>query len=394
MTIAPHRCAPTKSKKHRLCWSASMRREQSLVIAIAFKKRNTDMKHEPNKSDARRSTVTRIVGLGVLLFLISLVVGCAEKTSQEQAAFRVDKESKQYTQLQTQDSSETFRFAVIGDRTGGHRSGVLQATVGLLNLIQPNFVMSVGDFIEGYVDDEKVLKSQWQEIDELLKPLTMPLFFVPGNHDINFDPSEKLWFNRVGATRSYSHFVYKDVLFLMISTEDPPKKDPGQGLLDKYDSLKTGKVSSKDESKKIIAELEDWAGKINISESQVKYFKKVLADNPKVRWTIGFMHSPPWAISNPGNFAKIESLLVDRPYTMFAGHTHTYNYTLRNGRDYITMGMTGAGAPGNEVGHMDHVAWVTMTDKGPVISNLLLNGILDKQGAVPTLQEFLLYRPR
>jgi hypothetical protein len=43
---------------------------------------------------------------------------------------------------------------------------------------------------------------------------------------------------------------------------------------------------------------------------------------------------------------------------------------------------------------MDHVAWVTMTDKGPVISNVLLNGIFDKKGAVPALQDFLLYRPR
>ena len=46
------------------------------------------------------------------------------------------------------------------------------------------------------------------------------------------------------------------------------------------------------------------------------------------------------------------------------------------------------------MGNMDHVAWVTMTKDGPVISNLLLNGILDKRGAVPTLQDFLLYRPR
>jgi protein-tyrosine phosphatase len=133
---------------------------------------------------------------------------------------------------------------------------------------------------------------------------------------------------------------------------------------------------------------------VSISDAQVEYFKRVLAANPKVRWTIGFMHSPAWEQENLGNFVKIESLLADRPYTMFAGHTHTYNYTRRNGRDYITMAMTGGAVPGSTVGHMDHVAWVTMTEKGPVISNLLLNGILDKRGAVPTLQDFLVYRAR
>jgi protein-tyrosine phosphatase len=35
-----------------------------------------------------------------------------------------------------------------------------------------------------------------------------------------------------------------------------------------------------------------------------------------------------------------------------------------------------------------------MTDKGPVVSNLLLNGILDKRGALPTMRDFLIYRPR
>jgi len=28
---------------------------------------------------------------------------------------------------------------------------------------------------------------------------------------------------------------------------------------------------------------------------------------------------------------------------------------------------------------MDHVVWVTMTDQGPKIANLMMNGILDKK---------------
>ena len=66
----------------------------------------------------------------------------------------------------------------------GHRPGVFPAAVDLLNLLRPEFVMSVGDFIEGYVEDEgdeaEVVKAQWAEIDELLEPLKMPLFFVHG----------------------------------------------------------------------------------------------------------------------------------------------------------------------------------------------------------------------
>ena len=289
---------------------------------------------------------------------------------------------------------DNFHFAVIGDNSGGSRDGVLAAGVDALNLLRPEFVLGVGDLIEGYTDDEAELKRQWQTMDAVIGRLAMPFFYVPGNHDVNFAPSEQLWFNRADAERSYTHFTYEDVLFLLISTEDPPKQEVSEELEEKYALLKQGKISG-EEGLAVIAELEAWAGAINISDAQVDYFKKVLADNPDVRWTFLFMHSPAWMQEDPGNFAQIESLLADRPYTVFAGHTHAYDYTVRNGRDYITMATTGGLSPaGGSTGNMDHVAWVTMTSDEPVIGNLILNGILGKQGATPALQDFLLYRPR
>jgi protein-tyrosine phosphatase len=114
-----------------------------------------------------------------------------------------------------------------------------------------------------------------------------------------------------------------------------------------------------------------------------------------VRWTFAFMHTPAWTQPDPGNFTRLEALLQDRPYTVFAGHTHTYEYTRRNGRDYITMGLTGGLAPESPgLGNMDHLTLVTMTETGPVIGNVLMNGIIDKRGAVPVMEDYLLYRPR
>ena len=308
--------------------------------------------------------------------------------------FRGDEGARAYSHLDFQNDPDDFQFAVVGDRTGGARQGVFSASVDLLNLIRPEFVVNVGDLIEGYVEDEAQLESWWMAIDEDLKRLDMPFFSVPGNHDINFDPSEKVWFDRVGADRSYSYFVYKDVLFLLLSTEDPPKKQISEEMEENYYRVKAGQVEAS-EAQAIIEELEEWAGQPSISDAQVEFFKGVLEANPDVRWTIGFMHSPAWTQPNPGNFAKIEALLKDRPYTMFGGHTHTYNHVRRNGRDYVTMGATGALLPANlTTGNMDHVAWVTMTDEGPVVSNLLLNGIMDKRGSVPALQDFGVYRPR
>jgi hypothetical protein len=53
----------------------------------------------------------------------------------------------------------------------------------------------------------------------------MPFFFLTGNHDLNTQASKAVWKERFGSERSYYHFVYKNVLFLMPSTEDPTK-DP------------------------------------------------------------------------------------------------------------------------------------------------------------------------
>ena len=322
-----------------------------------------------------------------------LILSLGTTATYSNGEFTFDGNSRQYDESRSYNSDDDFSFAVMGDHTGGHRSDVLAAAVQSLNLLQPDFVMSVGDLIEGYVDDREVLESQWKEADELLGSLTMPFFPVPGNHDINFDPSEAVWFERSGVERSYAHLLYKNVLFLLISTEDPPKKEPSDELLNKYERLKAGDIKDKEEANATIHELETWAGEVNISEAQVNYFKRVLAENAEVRWTFLFMHSPPWELDDAGNFVKIEALLANRPYTVFAGHTHTYDYAQRNGRDYVTMGMTGGGPPGKELGHMDHLAWVSMTDDGPVIGNLLLNGILDKRGAVPSVQDFLLFRP-
>ncbi len=112
-------------------------------------------------------------------------------------------------------------------------------------------------------------------------------------------------------------------------------------------------------------------------------FKEIIEAYPDVRWTFCITHSPPYyspaVEKDPGNFARIEAMLADRPFTVFSAHTHTYNYDQRDGHDFITTATSGAM---NVVrpGAMDHVVWITMTKEGPKIINLLMNGMIDKQG--------------
>ena len=90
--------------------------------------------------------------------------------------------------------------------------------IGQLNLLKPEFVITVGDLIEGYSDDKAELNAEWDEMDAMLSELKMPFFRTPGNHDIANETAQALWRERYGAT--YYDFVYKNVLFVVLDSED------------------------------------------------------------------------------------------------------------------------------------------------------------------------------
>src|SRR6266436_207461 len=89
-----------------------------------------------------------------------------------------------WTNLRWNNDPDTFHFAIVSDRTGGHRARIFSQAVDQLNLLQPSFVVSVGDLIEGYTKDKNVLAEQWKEMHGYVNKLQMPFFYVAGNHDV------------------------------------------------------------------------------------------------------------------------------------------------------------------------------------------------------------------
>lgn len=263
---------------------------------------------------------------------------------------------KPYTSLEVNNDPGNFQFAIVTDRTGGHRPGVFKEGVDKLNLLQPEFVMSVGDLIEGYTTDQEELLRQWEEFDGMVNDLEMPFFYVPGNHDITNPVMAELWEDRLGP--SYYHFVYQDVLFLCLNSEDQARG----------------------------------AGRGTISDAQFEYIKKTLAEVQDVKWTLVFLHQPLWVQkAETLRWPEVEQLLSDRPHTVFAGHRHNYEKFERNNNKYFMLATTGGGSSlrGPQFGEFDHVVWVTMTDQGPIIANLLLEGIWDENVATEASKKFI-----
>ena len=253
-----------------------------------------------------------------------------------------------WTSIALNNQPRNFQFAIVTDRTGGHRPGVFAEAVKKINLMQPEFVISVGDLIEGYSEDSAQWALEWAEFQGKLEKLQMPFFYVPGNHDLSNPRMAENWKRKFG--RAYYEFRYHDVLFVALNSEDPSEKK---------DSLQ-------------------------FSPGQQQWFAEVLQKNQDVRWTFIFMHKPAWVYPDLDHdetgWNAIERALGDRKFTVFAGHVHNYARFVRNGHDYIMLATTGGASKlrGKPEGEFDQLVWVTMKDSEPVIANLLLDGIEDK----------------
>ncbi|MEL7530075.1 MAG: sugar-binding protein [Bacteroidota bacterium] len=256
-----------------------------------------------------------------------------------------DAEVNPWNHLEVNNKAENFQFIIVTDRTGGLRPGIFHKAIGKINLLQPEFVMSVGDLITGYTTDSAQIDREWDEFQSYISELDMPFFYVPGNHDYINEVMEYKWKERFG--KDYYHFIYQDVLFLCLNTEEQ-KRGSRRGY---------------------------------IGPEQVAYTEKVLAENPEVRWTMVFMHQPLWdQEADNGQWEDIEALLAPRKHSVFVGHRHRYVKYERNNGKYFVLATTGGGSSlrGPNFGEFDHVVWITMTDDGPILANLMLDGIWDE----------------
>lgn len=279
-------------------------------------------------------------------------------------------------------------FVLISDRTGQPRPGVFERAVTVTNLLRPQFAIQLGDLIEGYTDDPDEVGRQWDDVETMLAPLAVPLLRVPGNHDISNTVMADVWARRYGPR--YRAVVHGEALFLVLDTQDPPPtmEEFAERLAligDRLIRLREIAATDPEEAVRVVNTLTDWEGTMpaTLSEDQVAWAEEVLAEHRDVRWTFLSMHMPFWQGEGHAAFTRIRRALGDRPYTAFAGHVHNYRRTVIDGRDHIRLGPSGGlwVRPG-EAGNWDHVTLVTLTDRGPVIANVLLEGVLGVEGGV------------
>ena len=241
------------------------------------------------------------------------------------------------------NTGDAFHFIVMSDRTGGHLPGAWALAVEQVNRVKPDFVMSVGDLIEGYTDDEAKLLAQWKEFDALTQELDAPFFYCPGNHDVTDDKPREVYTRLHGVSgRTYYSFDYRGCHFVVL------------------------------DSTAFEVQLTD------LVNAQLEWLAKDLAVAKDARHVFVFFHHP---IYDNEVWPRIRKLLDADKTTIFTGHWHRLSYDREDGVPFYVLAATAtksaAGENENrEEGSFNSYASVVVSDGKPAISMVPVGQVL------------------
>ncbi len=318
--------------------------------------------------------------LALTFLTILLVMSCDQKPASFTHAFAPGSPVP-WLNDKFDDVDGQFTFGIVTDLNGGEREGIFDIAIEQINLLRPELIVTVGDLVEGASSNSDSIHREYDRFDQRARKAIAPLFHLGGNHDLTDPAMRQVWKDRYGA--HYYYFIYKNVLFLMLDTEDHTDQRRAEIHEARQAAIKVmdGPEPEKATDMEYFKMPERVTG--TIGDAQTAYFKDVISKHPEVKWTILFMHKPIWKREGAGSLQGIESALAGKPYTVFNGHFHSYSHTTKNNKDYIILGTTGGHQDPKDPNSFDHVTLVTMTADGPAIANLRLDGILNKYGKIP-----------
>ncbi len=260
-----------------------------------------------------------------------------------------------------------FNFCIIGDRTGNPNDVIFKKVINTVRAMQPDFVICIGDLINGYSKSKKKINKEWNSLFGDLAEVHQPIFLVPGNHDISNSIMEGIWLEKFGVTH-YS-FRFNNSLFLIMNSEDPPY----EGEIEEWLNIK--KIFHI--NPKFASNILDKKYPSKISLGQIDYIQKKLNENSDADWVYVFMHKPIWK-NNINGFNFIEETLNDFNFTIFSGHKHRFKVNSNHLKNYIEIGSSGGGLHSNGAteGEYYQITWVSYSPgNSPIVTSIDINGI-------------------
>ncbi|MHA3963747.1 MAG: metallophosphoesterase [Candidatus Thorarchaeota archaeon SMTZ1-45] len=228
-----------------------------------------------------------------------------------------------YLQIAVREDDD-LNFYVFGD-SQGYQGGIEQIA-GLANQYRPDFVIHCGD-LTPFGQEE-----QYSAVSKALNAIEVPVHITPGNHDIRLG----------GGSRYVAYFGHARYSY-----------DFGQAHFTFFNT------SAND-----------------VTEEEFRWLKNDLSQ-AQAEWKFVFTHIPPFdprvghehSLMNETTSSRLMALFSEYDVnTVFTGHIHMYNVSIRNAVRYVITGGAGASLYANASnGGIHHFVNVTLSN-----SNLIL----------------------
>jgi Icc protein len=200
--------------------------------------------------------------------------------------------------LSAAPDADSFRFVLLGDRTGEPVGGVYDRVWKDAAGESPAFVVGVGDTIQGLNDE--TAEAEWMRVEQTISAWSrFPLYLAPGNHDIWSERSEKLFRKYSGHAPHYS-FDYRQAHFTIL------------------DNSRSDQLS---------------AAELTFLEEDLKAHKE-----QPLKFIVS--HRPSWllnAVLGDPNFAMHQIAMKYGARYVIAGHLHEMLHAELEGVTYISM---------------------------------------------------------
>jgi len=199
------------------------------------------------------------------------------------------------------EPSNDFRFSILGDRTGDAEPQVYERVWRDVALLHPDFVINVGDTIQGGNDATAV--AEWRALRPLWDRYGIPQFFTPGNHDIWSAMSRRIYEKETGHPAFYG-FNYQDAHFTVLDNSQTE----------------------------------------NLSDQQMAFLERDLEQNKNRDPKFVLFHKPFWLIPIMFQSSRFPFHQLVKRYNVryvISGHGHQFVRAVQDGIVYLEAGSSG-----------------------------------------------------